>query len=112
MSSILGPTDFAGYGISNVLKNRLRKHKNNLHEKFYRFRFGYYVSFENGKDALDLENFIKQHFPKKHVNTEIPGFKTEAIKGEYTQDFIRFVRRYLKHKGLNKLKFFTLIDDI
>lgn len=72
---------FIKYGFSCRLKPRLDFHKRKLHEKFYRLRFGYYIQFEDGQDALDLENFIKRHFKSKHVNTVIDGFKTEAVKG-------------------------------
>lgn len=84
-----GETGFTGYGISNVINQRLSKHRTNLK------KFGYkIVCFEifelSGLGAMIYEDLIRMNF--EQIPQFLEGFKTEATHLSLYKDVLQFIR--------------------
>lgn len=84
--------DFTGYGISNVIKQRLARHKQKLSE--YGFQIVESTIFEMaGSDAVLVEKMLKENlapFPQ-----EPRGFRTEATYAKLYSHAIFLVQQYV-----------------
>lgn len=79
---------FIKFGISNVLHNRLRRHK--MNGKYTVIETKY---FENGQDALDWETAVKRKFGGNHVSKEIcPDGYTETLPISLREELIATLR--------------------
>lgn len=81
-------SSFTGYGITNNLPERLKKHTRNLELRGFcvvtksAFKMG-------GQDAVDIENSLKDNFPRDSQDVE--GFITEATHYHLFDDVVNFV---------------------
>lgn len=68
---------FIGFGISNDIDRRLREHARNAASKGFTMVVLSITHYEDGKIPQNIERKLKKHLHT--ANTNIEGFKTEAI---------------------------------
>lgn len=93
---VIKTDEFVGYGITNFIKNRIRRHKFNLAQQNYSIARIKVFYFESGSEARKLESIIKR--PKnrhRHTRTTVEGFITEALNLIAYKGVLKFIRRYI-----------------
>lgn len=85
---ITGDLEFVGFGVSTVIKARIRTHKKNLLKKNSVISEMEFFNVDGG-DILALENNIKLAF-ERHAQP-VEGFKTEATHYHLYDDVLKFV---------------------
>lgn len=99
ITSVIGPS-FVGFGITSDPETRDRAHRRSFERNGLQGLKIASYQFSIGKDALDLERFIKSGSGLPTVRTKISGFICEAVDASAETDLVRAVEAW-REKSLH-----------
>lgn len=92
ITSSYDSSSFVGYGISNILDERIKEHSRNLSRNSFKIEDGIAL-YGSGEAVYEVEKAIKNNFP---LNPQIvEGFVTEATHSHLLNQVINFAKEFL-----------------
>lgn len=85
--------DYVGFGITNLLDDRIKRHRTALGRCGYIMDNLSVIQFDKGKDAATLETKIKKEMDI--VDSMVKGFRREALNICDFQSLVKFIETYV-----------------